>query len=397
MFNLKSLLGLLNLVSMRPISHLFKKISLNNEVDDLYNALLNENGYLISKEVDQRLNINKQLIQETWEEINLSPDFFEKRMLSPRALIFLENIISNQDNFQKSKMVFYKMECSVLKKEHMDEAIQYHDYTFKTNHHTNVISDSLKQIKEIKESLTKYMQTLPLENQMILDEQQILKTKNEAKYIKKRFNKLIENAKTIYSVSTFKIYRQIAIYNSYVYYLHYDDEVELLDVRNVFSSICLWNSHTVDMDLQKLNDPKFDRENDWKSIRLLRKHKIERMIRDVENYQINIQKLMNTIYDDILRENGLNEAIFNELVEKNYLNKSTPKPVQLTEYLSIDIYSCDNRFLKWYLQSRMLTFYNKLGRRKDKSVFWLSIVLSFSTTLLALATVALAIVTGIVH
>ena len=379
------------------ISHFIKKIKLHNEVDDLYHELLNDDGYLISEEVDKRINVNKELIKQTWEDINLSPDFFKNRMLSPRALEFIEKIISNEKDYQKSKMVFYKMECSSLKQEHVDETIKYHDFTFKTNHHTNIISDSLKNIKEISDSLTSYLNELPDEENIILDEKQIKNTKLQAEYVKKRFAKLIENSKVIYNVSSFKIYRQLAIYNSYVYYLHYDNEVELLDVRDVFTSILNWDYHTVDMDLKKLDDPEFDMENDWKSIRLLRKQKIKRMINDVNNYEINIQKLMDTIYSDVLQENNINEVIFNELVAKNYLSKSTTEPVQLTEYLNIDIYSCDNRFINWYLQSRMMTFYNKLDRRKDKSVFWLSIILSFSTTLLALATVALAIITAVVH
>lgn len=380
---------------MKHRTHLWYKISEQQEAKAIVSRLYGESPYIFSKELDQKLQINDEMIAHLWQQIKQNPEFFKNRNASPKLLSFFKTMVEKHQQNPDEKHVFYRLNCLNMNHDAFEEMLQTNARYFKQDQES-IIKHSLEVVDELIEKLQTLLDLVPEhEHDEIQLEFDI--AKEYITHIADLTKLLSENTQSVYELAFYKIYRKIALYNTYVYHLWYNNESQLLDVRNVFQTLIALNQKLTKIDLQTIHEPTFNYEQEWSRIRLLRRSKIQPFISDLEKYRNNIQMLHKTIYSEILQDNNVDPLIFTELVEKSYLAKSTQDPIEVEKYLNIEIYDCQNRFLIWYLQSRLVTIYLQFNNRKDKSLFWLSIVLSLSTTLLAFATVAVAIVTGICH
>lgn len=371
----------------------FRDLKAKQEINKIYKRLTLENEEFFKIAEANNIHLTKDLIYSLWNEIKNHPSYFKERNASPNLLSFFLNMASNRCN-NLQKVVFYHLQCNILNTDSINSLLETTKLAFNSSNQENLI----RETEDLIASFISYLKHLK-EKALLLDKNPLAVSKEEIKQTIETIvditQNLANNAEGIYHVSFYKIYRKIALYNTFIYHLNYEAESDLLDVKNVYKSIMMWNNQMAKFDLEKLVSVDFNFEKDWKEIRFLRQHKIDPIIDDLKKYQNNLSKLYNTIYSNILFDNQIHEDIFNELLNKNYISKSTVNAISIGEYLSIDLYSCENKFIIWYLQSILTGLYITLSTRKDTSLYWMSIVLSLSTTLLALATVAVAIVTGV--
>lgn len=380
---------------MKRRPNLWHKFSEQQENKAIVSRLYGDSPYIFSKELDQKLNINDEMIAHLWQQIKQNPEFFKRRNASPKLLAFFKGMVEKHQQNPDEKHVFYHLNCLNMSHEAFEEMLATNERYFQQDQES-IIKHSLEVVDELIGKLKQLFDLVPEHenDEITLD----LETAKEfIARIADLTTVLSENTQSVYEVAFYKIYRKIALYNTYIYHLWYNNESQLLDIRNVFQTLIALNQRLSRIDQKTINDPGFNYQTEWNHLRLLRRFKIKPFITDLEKYKNNIETLYKTIYSDILQDNNVDPLIFNELVEKSYLAKSTQDPIEVEKYLTIEIYDCQNRFLIWYLQSKLVTIYLQFDNRKDKSLFWLSIILSLSTTLLAFATVAVAIVTGVCH